>query len=589
MATDTITDPAPRSTAKPGTPSSKPAQPASSRASAAPTQDLAASSAHGRTTSDRIPATGDPSPSPAAHGRTTLDRIPATGNPSPSSATYDRTASSHVPVTNEPSPSSTTHGHTASDRIPAASDPSPSSATHGHTASGRILATGDQSPSPAARDRTDSGRVPAAGDRSPSSTAHDRTTSSRVPVTGEPSPSSGTASGYRLGAIAVVAAAALWGLGGVLADGLFRHGVQPLDLVSVRTYISALGLGLIIAARRRRRGRIHGPAARVAPAASLRHDGDSTSGDVNESQYGRSGGADVTQGEPSDRVTRNESSSRIAQNASPDRVAHGESSGRVAQNASSDRVALNESSGRVTAAWRERVRSLFSLRRADVLGFGLSIGVANAALFTAIRLLPVAAAMVLQSLAPVLVVGWECVRDRVRPSVVVLAGLAIALPGVALVAGTAGPNGSHLDPVGLLAGLVTAVGVAAFALFGHSVTRTRGAIEANALAFTVSAAGWLIYELCHGLPSTLFHASVLPGVLGVAVLGTLLPFVLFAWGSERTGPLSGALSICLEPAFGAVLAWIWLGQSLSVAQIFGALLVTGAVAAIQYSTYRRTR
>ncbi|HET9167938.1 MAG TPA: EamA family transporter [Actinospica sp.] len=297
--------------------------------------------------------------------------------------------------------------------------------------------------------------------------------------------------GYRLGVLAVVAAAALWGLGGVLADGLFRRGVQPLDLVSVRTYLTALGLGFIVAARRRRRGRVHGPAARGAPFT--------------------------------------------------------------------------------------------------VLGFGISIGVANAALFVSIKLLPVAAAMVLQSLAPVLVVGFESVRDRVRPSVIVLGGLAVALPGVALVAGSAGPNGSRLDPLGVLAGLATALGVAAFALFGHSVTRTRGAIEANALAFAVSAAGWLIYELWHGLPGALLHASVLPAVLGVSVLGTLLPFVLFAWGSGRTGAACGALTICLEPAFGAVLAWIWLGQSLGAAQILGAVLVTGAVSAIQYSAYRRTR
>jgi len=328
----------------------------------------------------------------------------------------------------------------------------------------------------------------------------------RLPAVAPPRPAAERATaapgraGYRLGVVAVAAAAALWGLGGVLADGLFRHGVQPLDLVGVRTYLTAIGLGLIVVVRRGRRGKIRGPAA--APAAR------------------------------------------------PGRW-----------------------------PW---------LRRADVLGFGLSIGVANAALFISIRLLPVAAAMVLQSLAPMLVVIWECARDRSRPDPVVLAGLAAALPGVALVAHSAGPGGARLDPAGVLAGLVTAVGVAAFALFGHSVTRTRGAIEANALAFGVSAAGWLLYELCHGAPSSLLHVSAAPGVLAVAVLGTLLPFVLFAWGSSRTGAACGALSVCLEPAFGAVLAWIWLGQSLGAAQIGGAVLVVGAVAAIQYSNYRKT-
>lgn len=49
----------------------------------------------------------------------------------------------------------------------------------------------------------------------------------------------------RLGLLAVAAAAALWALGAVIASNLFARGVDPLELIEVRTWITAAGLGLL--------------------------------------------------------------------------------------------------------------------------------------------------------------------------------------------------------------------------------------------------------------------------------------------------------------------------------------------------------
>jgi len=49
----------------------------------------------------------------------------------------------------------------------------------------------------------------------------------------------------RVGLLAVAAAAALWALGAVIASDLFAAGVDPLELIEVRTWITAGGLALL--------------------------------------------------------------------------------------------------------------------------------------------------------------------------------------------------------------------------------------------------------------------------------------------------------------------------------------------------------
>ena len=125
------------------------------------------------------------------------------------------------------------------------------------------------------------------------------------------------------------------------------------------------------------------------------------------------------------------------------------------------------------------------------------------------------------------------------------------------------------------------VGVAAFSVLGSRATRRYGALRANTYAFAVSGVAWLAYFLPQGVPEIISRHDLLPGVLVVAVLGTLAPFVIFSWGAARVGPHAGAVTISLEPVFSAALAWTWLGQSLNATQIAGGLLVIGAVAHLQ--------
>ncbi|AQW56367.1 hypothetical protein SHXM_09830 [Streptomyces hygroscopicus] len=287
------------------------------------------------------------------------------------------------------------------------------------------------------------------------------------------------------GMLAVVLAAALWGLGGTFAGKLFAQGADPLEAVAVRTWITLAGLAALLLARR-----------------------------------------------------------------SPP-----------------------------TSAQRERIPVPWRL----VVGFGLSISVANAGLFLAIQRLPVAVALVLQNLAPALVVLSVLVSTRRAPSARVIAGLVAALAGVACVVELPTTSLGKIDLPGLGFGLLTAAGIAAFSYFGSHATRACGALTANTWAFVVASGAWLLFQSYRGMPE-LFHRPVLlVGAFVIGVFGTLVPFLLYAWGTARVGAQAGAVTISLEPLFGAVLAWAWLGQTITLVQTAGAAVLVTAVVFLQRS------
>jgi drug/metabolite transporter (DMT)-like permease len=286
------------------------------------------------------------------------------------------------------------------------------------------------------------------------------------------------------GLVAVVTAAALWGLGGTVAGALFAGGADPLEVVAVRTWISMAGLALILACRRLRAG------------------------------------------------------------ACPP-------------------------SGRARAAWR------------PILGFGLSVAVANAGLFLAIDRLPVAVALVLQNLAPAFVVAWSILATRRLPAVRIVLGIAVALVCVAFVVQLPTAPLDRIDLAGVGFGLLTAAAVAAYSASGGRAAAACGALTANTWAFAISGVLWLGYQVPYGTPALFQRPGQLLGTLAVGLFGTLVPFLLFSWGTARVGAMVGAVNISLEPLFGAALALAWLGQTLTITQLVAAAVLLAALVGLQ--------
>ena len=67
------------------------------------------------------------------------------------------------------------------------------------------------------------------------------------------------------------------------------------------------------------------------------------------------------------------------------------------------------------------------------------------------------------------------------------------------------------------------------------------------------------------------------GVAALAVVGTILPFWLFAYGQARVAPELAGAFVNLEPLVGAVVGWVAFANPVGPWQILGALAVVAGI------------
>jgi drug/metabolite transporter (DMT)-like permease len=223
--------------------------------------------------------------------------------------------------------------------------------------------------------------------------------------------------------------------------------------------------------------------------------------------------------------------------------------------------------------------------RPALLAFGLSVAAVNATYYIAIDRLPVGVAISLQYTAPVLLLAWVAITARNRtPGRVVWIAAALTLGGAVLVSRAYGGLG-RVDGIGLLAAVGSAVTFATY-LFSAGLAGRR-VHQATVLfwGFVIATLAWSVLAPWWSWPyEKLADAGVTLSVLGVGIVGTLVPFFLAVGALRVLPPATAGIAATVEPPFAAGFAWLFLGQHLSLVQIAGGLLVLAGVALAQRTT-----
>jgi drug/metabolite transporter (DMT)-like permease len=223
--------------------------------------------------------------------------------------------------------------------------------------------------------------------------------------------------------------------------------------------------------------------------------------------------------------------------------------------------------------------------RRNEIGLLVFYGVVGFALvtwlyFVAIERLPIGIGLLLEFTAPVLVALWARVmwHEQVRRRV--WAALALALAGLTLVAEVW--QDARLDTVGVAAGLLASGALAIYFLTGEHATGRRDALSLTCISLGVAAAFWAVVQPWWGFPfDELWETVSLQGALEsmtapvwllslwMIVLGTIVPFAL-SLGALHHLPATRV----------SIVAWVWLEETLSAAQLTGgAVVLTGIVLA----------
>lgn len=212
--------------------------------------------------------------------------------------------------------------------------------------------------------------------------------------------------------------------------------------------------------------------------------------------------------------------------------------------------------------------------------------------FSAMQRMPVAVALLIQYLAPVMLVVFVWARTRSRPSALVLWGSVVAIGGLVLVVDIAGAS---FDLLGTLLALAAAVCVCAYFVLAE---RTGDDLPSLALA----SGGLLIGAVVMGglcLTGIMPFAApavevVLAGVtvpwwmplLWVAAVGTTLGYALGVMAVPRVGSRVASFVGLSEVLFALGFAWIFLGEAPAPIQFVGGALILAGVVLIKIDDVR---
>lgn len=225
-----------------------------------------------------------------------------------------------------------------------------------------------------------------------------------------------------------------------------------------------------------------------------------------------------------------------------------------------------------------------SLRTLVIYGIVPVAGV-QLAFFNAVRTLDVGVALLLEYLAPVLLLTWTSLTSRTLPRTTTLGGAALTLVGLLLVLDLTGAN--DVDPVGVVWGLVAAVCLASyFALSAHQsddlppLVMAAGGTAVGAVVIAAAGAVGLVpmrFVLTDAVLAGTATTWLVPAAWLVLV-STVTAYLTGIGGVVRLGSRSASFVSLSEVLFAVLVAWLVLSELPGLLQLAGgALILTGIV------------
>ena len=226
--------------------------------------------------------------------------------------------------------------------------------------------------------------------------------------------------------------------------------------------------------------------------------------------------------------------------------------------------------------------------------FGL-IGVAGCQLFyfNAVATLSVGVALLLEFLAPVLIVLWLWLTSRRMPRPATIAGTVLAVAGLMLVLDVFGPV--QLDPAGVLWGLGAAVCLVVYFFITAKQNDSLPPLVLAAGGLLVGGAAIVVWVRCRSCrwPSARptcswagWNTQWWVPLAGLVLLSTVLSYVTGIMAARALGSKVASFVSLTEVLFAVIWAWLLLGELPAIIQLIGGVLIVAGVVLVRSDELR---
>lgn len=206
--------------------------------------------------------------------------------------------------------------------------------------------------------------------------------------------------------------------------------------------------------------------------------------------------------------------------------------------------------------------------------------------FMAMQWIEASLAAIIASAMPLLVAlaSWLIFRERLGP--LGIAGLVAGTAGVALIMGARISGGA--DPLGVMLCLIGVLALTFATLAIRGATSGGNFMMIVGLQMLIGSAALFLVALFIETPRVdpswplliaFLYTTLVPGLLATFVWVLLL---------NRIGAIRAATFHFLNPVFGVAIAWLLLGEELSMMDLIGVAIITAGILAVQMARQVRT-
>ncbi|UTT39352.1 EamA family transporter [Glutamicibacter mishrai] len=233
----------------------------------------------------------------------------------------------------------------------------------------------------------------------------------------------------------------------------------------------------------------------------------------------------------------------------------------------------------------------------SILLFGLfGVGACQLCYFLAVQRLDVGVALLLEYLAPVLIVLVLWARHQKRPSAATIIGTLLSLLGLVAVLDLTGA--SSIDPIGVLWGLGAAVGLTVYFFISAKVDGALPPIMLSAGGMAVGAITMVLVGSLGILPMTFaagsgsfagFQTPWWAALIGLILIATVFSYTTGVMAARELGSKVASFISLTEVLFAVLWAWLLLAELPGLVQLFGGLLIVAGVVLVRVDELRAVR
>jgi len=223
-----------------------------------------------------------------------------------------------------------------------------------------------------------------------------------------------------------------------------------------------------------------------------------------------------------------------------------------------------------------RNRGALRVERSDrgaLLVLGLfGVAAVQGTYYYSIAKLGVGLAILLQYVAPSLIVLWEMARGQ-RPSPPMVAAVLLALSGTALLVSGVDRSSVHASAFDWCVGASSSVIFAFYVLASKRLVARYAPETVLVYTFGVAAVFWMCVTPPWRIVAAHYPASLWVRFAMLGVFSTLVPFRCFYAGLKRLPAAEAGVIATAEPVVAILSAFVFLGEGLGPGQVLGAVLV----------------